>query len=60
MGCKQIYELGELKEYDVRKIWKHEQYDFSEWMAEPENIERLNDILGLTLVDVSKEHSCNS
>ncbi len=55
MGCKQIYELGELKEIDVRKIWKHEQYDFSEWMAEPQNIERLNDILGLTLVDVSKE-----
>ena len=55
MGGKQICELGELKEIDVRKIWKHEQYDFSEWMAEPENIERLNDILGLTLVDVSKE-----
>lgn len=55
MGCKQICELGELKEVDVRKIWKHEQYDFSEWMAEQKNIERLNDILGLTLVDVTKE-----
>ncbi len=55
MAHTQICELGELKEVDVRKIWKHEQYDFSEWMAEPENIERLNDILGLTLVDVSKE-----
>ena len=55
MAHNQICELGELKEIDVRKIWKHEQYDFSEWMAEPENIDRLNDILGLTLVDVSKE-----
>lgn len=55
MGCKQICELGELREIDVRKIWKHEQYNFSEWMAEPANIERLNDILGLALVDVSKE-----
>ncbi len=55
MSRKQICELGELKEVDVRKIWKHEQYDFSEWLTEPENIERLSDILGLTLVDVSKE-----
>lgn len=55
MGHKKIYELGKLEEVDIRDIWKHEQYDFSEWLAAPENIERLNDILGLTLVEVQKE-----
>lgn len=36
-------------------MWKHEQYDFSNWLASPENIAYLNDILGLTLVDVNQE-----
>ena len=47
--------LGRLKEVEVRDLWKHEQYDFSEWLSKPENIEYLNDILGLSLVDVQKE-----
>lgn len=48
-------EIGRLKEVDIRNLWKHEQYDFSEWLSQEENINILNDILGLTLVDVSKE-----
>lgn len=48
-------EIGRLKEVDVRELWKHEQYDFSNWLARDENIELLNDILGLTLVDIDKE-----
>lgn len=48
-------ELGRLTEVNVRELWKHEQYDFSNWLAEAENIELLNDILGLTLVDINKE-----
>lgn len=48
-------EIGKLKEVDIRNLWKHEQYDFSEWLSEEENINILNDILGLTLVDVSRE-----
>ena len=47
--------LGRLKEVEVRDLWKHEQYDFSEWLSKPENIEYINDILGLTLVDIQKE-----
>lgn len=47
--------IGKFKEVDIRELWKHEQYDFSEWLAKDENIEMLNDILGLTLVDISKE-----
>ena len=48
-------EFGSLEEVEVRHLWKHEQYDFSNWLARPESIERLNDVLGLTLTDVKKE-----
>ena len=47
--------IGKFVEVDIRDLWKHEQYDFSEWLSKEENIENLNDILGLTLVDISKE-----
>ena len=48
-------EIGRLIEVDVRELWKHEQYDFSNWLAKESNIEYLNEILGLTLVEVDKE-----
>ena len=47
--------IGTLKEVDIRDIWKHEQYDFSAWLAKDENIKLLNDKLGLTLVDINTE-----
>ncbi len=47
--------IGKLIEVDVRELWKHEQYDFSKWLSKEENIEYLNNILGLTLVDVDNE-----
>lgn len=47
--------IGKFVEVDIRDLWKHEQYDFSEWLSKEKNIENLNDILGLTLVDISKE-----
>lgn len=47
--------IGKLTEVNVRELWKHEQYDFSNWLAKEENIEYLNEILGLTLVDINKE-----
>lgn len=47
--------IGKLKEVDVRELWKHEQYDFSNWLSKAENLDYLNEILGLTLTDVNKE-----
>lgn len=47
--------LGKLQEVDIRKLWSHEQYDFSEWLSRPENLEILNDAIGLTLTEVEKE-----
>lgn len=47
--------LGKLLEVDIRDLWKHEQYDFSEWLSKEENIEVLGDEIGLTLTDIDKE-----
>ena len=50
-----MQELGELEEVQLREIWKNEEYDFSKWLSEPKNINKLGDILGLTLIDVERE-----
>lgn len=47
--------LGRLEEVDIRQLWAHEQYNFSNWLAKEENIELLNETVGLTLTDVDKE-----
>lgn len=47
--------LGKLQEVDIRKVWPHEQYDFSKWLASDENIKELGDILNLSLTDVETE-----
>lgn len=50
-----MIEIGKLQEVNVRELWKHEQYDFSNWLSKDENVEYLNDILGLSLTDIDKE-----
>ena len=47
--------LGKMKEVDIRKVWAHEQYDFSKWLAAEENIKELGDTLNLALTDVETE-----
>ena len=47
--------IGRLIAVDVRELWKHEQYDFSKWLSKESNIEYLNDILGLTLINIDTE-----
>lgn len=47
--------LGQLKEVDIRKVWTHEQYDFSKWLAAEENIQVLGDELNLSLTDIETE-----
>lgn len=47
--------LGKLQEVDIRDVWKHEQYDFSKWLAGDENIQELGDTLNLSLTDVETE-----
>lgn len=47
--------LGKLQEVDIRTVWPHEQYDFSKWLSEDENIRELGDTLNLSLTDVETE-----
>ena len=47
--------LGEFNELDVRKVWTHEQHDFSKWLATEKNIKKLGDVLSLSLTDVETE-----
>lgn len=47
--------LGKLDEVDIRTLWKHEQYNFSKWLSQEENIELLNQVLGFNLIDVKSE-----
>lgn len=54
MGGRKM-KIGKLQEVNIRELWKHEQYDFSAWLAKDENIELLNEKLGLTLVDINTE-----
>ena len=37
------------------KLGRLEQYDFSNWLAKDDNIELLDEVLGLTLIDIEKE-----
>ncbi len=47
--------LEKLKEVDIREVWEHEQYDFSQWLSQSENIQQLGDTLSLSLTDVETE-----
>lgn len=48
-------QLGVLKEIELRKVWEHEQYDFSDWLAQETNLAVLSDTLNLELLDPEKE-----
>ena len=47
--------LGKMEPVDLREVWKHEALDFTKWMAMPENLEYLNNKIGLSLVDIQTE-----
>ena len=50
-----IAKMGKLVEVDIRKLWEHEQYDVSKWLSDKENLELLNDAIGLSLTEVETE-----
>jgi len=41
--------IGKLTRVELREIWKNEEYDFSSWLAEAENLSQLGDALGISL-----------
>lgn len=48
-------QLGKIKEVPLWEIWKHQQYDFLEWLSKEVNINDLGEILHLNLIDVETE-----
>jgi hypothetical protein len=40
--------LSTLTRVPLREAWKHEAGEFTPWLAQPENLERLADELGLS------------
>jgi len=46
---------GKLTSVDLREIWKNEEYDFSNWLAEEENLGLLSDEIGIAIRLTEKE-----
>ena len=51
-------QVGKLERVALREVWRHEAYDFSKWLQE--NVDVLNDALGLTLVNVDREQAAGA
>ncbi len=49
--------LSTLKQINLRKVWAHEAYDFTNWLVKEENIKLLEDEVGISLEDILTEQS---
>ncbi|NQU83260.1 MAG: DUF4268 domain-containing protein [Parcubacteria group bacterium] len=49
--------LEKIKQVDLRKAWGHEASDFTNWLAESENLELLSDEIGLDIKLIQTEAS---
>lgn len=47
--------IGKLERVSLRDVWKHEAYDFTQWLQN--NIDILNSVLNITLVNAERERS---
>jgi len=50
--------IGKLQRVPLRTVWKHEAYDFTQWLQE--NLDILNDALDLELVSAEREQAAGS
>lgn len=41
--------IGKLTMVDLREIWKNEEYDFTTWLANEENLAQLSDEIGIEI-----------
>ena len=47
--------IGKLEKGDLRDIWAHEEYDFSLWLAQEENLKLLGDTIKIDISLIEKE-----
>lgn len=50
--------IGKLQRVPLREVWKHEAYDFTQWLQQ--NLDVLNTALGLNLVNAEREQAAGS
>lgn len=50
--------IGKLERVPLREVWKHEAYDFTQWLQQ--NIDILNDSLDLSLVSAEREQAAGN
>ncbi|WP_431156753.1 DUF4268 domain-containing protein [Winogradskyella poriferorum] len=49
--------LGKLNKVNLREYWAHEALDFTQWLAQEENIQLLSDEIGISLINVRPEEA---
>lgn len=49
------YNLGSIKKVELRNAWKHEALDFTNWLAEEENLRLLSDEIGIDIKLIQTE-----
>ena len=57
--CDMASNIGRLIKTDLREIWKNEEYDFSNWLAQEENLVQLSDEIGIPIRLLEKEAMCS-
>jgi hypothetical protein len=50
--------IGKLQRVPLREVWKHEAYDFTQWLQQ--NLDVLNTALGMNLVNAEREQAAGS
>lgn len=52
--------LSHIEKVDLREVWAHEAHDFTQWLAEEENLSALGDVIGIDLELIESESSVGS
>lgn len=47
--------IGKLEKVELRDLWKHEERDFSAWLAQEENLAMLSDVIGVDIALIERE-----
>lgn len=50
-----MVKIGKFTKVALREIWKHEALDFTQWLAQDENLELLSEELGISLINAKTE-----
>ncbi len=50
--------IGKIKRVGLREVWKHEAYDFTQWLED--NIDVLNDVIDINLSNAERERAAGT